>query len=83
MNNLQNYMEVCRQRERQKFVVKNYYEFLSFILSGVTKARMERKIDKEFKRATQMMAYYEKQAENLMEYLMKRKCLCTLIQQLS
>ncbi|OTW86846.1 hypothetical protein COD78_31080 [Bacillus cereus] len=83
MNNLQNYMEVCRQRERQKFVVKNYYEFLSFILSGVTKARMERKIDKEFKRATQMLAYYEKQAENLMEYLMKRKCLCTLIQQLS
>ena len=75
-------MEVCRQRERQKFVVKNYYEFLSFILSGVTKARMERKIDKEFKRATQMLAYYEKQAENLMEYLMKRKCLCTLIQQL-
>ncbi len=44
---------------------------------------MERKIDKEFKRATQMLAYYEKQAENLMEYLMKRKCLCTLIQQLS
>ncbi|KFL63624.1 hypothetical protein DJ50_4951 [Bacillus cereus ATCC 10876] len=85
MNDLQNHMEVevCRQRKRQKSVVKNYYEFLSFILSGATKAHMERKSDKEFKRAKQMLAYYKKQAENLMEYLMKRKCLCTLIQQLS
>lgn len=30
MNDLQNHMEVCRQREGQKSVVKNYYEFMSF-----------------------------------------------------
>lgn len=54
-------------------------------LSGATKTRMERKIDKEFERATQMLAayHYKKQVKNLMEYLIKRKCLCTLIQQLS
>ncbi|WP_320524148.1 hypothetical protein [Bacillus thuringiensis] len=43
---------------------------------------MERKIDKEFERATQMLdAYhYKKQVENLIEYLIKGKGLCTLIQ---
>ncbi len=42
-------------------------------LSGATKTRMERKIEKEFEKTAQMLAayHYKKQAKNLVKYPIK------------